>query len=43
MVYLIISNIAVWVGLGGYLCYLAIEQNKLELKIRQLENSADEL
>ncbi|MFN2268489.1 MAG: CcmD family protein [Desulfonatronovibrio sp.] len=42
MTYLIAGNIAVWLGIGGYLIYLAGVQKKLDLKIRQLELSSDE-
>lgn len=42
MIYLISGNIAVWLGIGGYLIYLASVQKKLDLKIRQLELSSDE-
>ncbi len=42
MTYLIVGNIAVWLGIGGYLFYLATVQKKLDLKVRQLEISADE-
>ena len=42
MTYLILANIAVWLGLGGYLFYLATVQNSLERKVRQLEIRADE-
>ncbi len=42
MTYLIMGNVVVWLGIGGYLCYLAAVQKKLALKIRQLEISSDE-
>jgi CcmD family protein len=42
MTYLIAGNIAVWLGIGGYVLYLATVQTRLGLKIRQLEISADE-
>jgi CcmD family protein len=42
MTYLILGNIAVWAGIGGYLFYLALVQKKLGLRVRQLEVSADE-
>ncbi len=42
MTYLIFGNIAVWLGIGGYLFYLSTIQKRLSLKIRQLEVSADE-
>lgn len=42
MTYLILGNIAVWTGIGGYLFYLATVQKKLDLRVRQLEVSADE-
>ncbi|WP_291320929.1 CcmD family protein [Desulfonatronospira sp.] len=37
MTYLIASNVVVWLGIGGYLFFLAVGQKKLEKKIRQLE------
>ncbi|WP_084301733.1 CcmD family protein [Desulfonatronovibrio hydrogenovorans] len=42
MTYLIISNAAVWIGISGYLFYLATIQKRLDLKVRQLEISSDE-
>jgi len=42
MTYLIVGNVAVWLGIGGYLFYLANLQKTLDLKVRQLEIGADE-
>ncbi len=42
MTYLIIGNIAVWLGVGGYLLYLAKTQRMLDVKVRQLETGSDE-
>ncbi len=37
MTYVILSNVVVWLGIGGYLMYLALGQKRLEKKIKQLE------
>jgi CcmD family protein len=37
MNYLLIANICVWVGVGGYLLFLAGRQAALERRVRQLE------
>ncbi|MFW5730103.1 MAG: CcmD family protein [Desulfonatronovibrionaceae bacterium] len=42
MTYLIVANVVVWAGLGGYVLFLALTQKKLARKVRQLEMSADE-
>ncbi len=42
MTYLILSNVVVWLGIGGYLFYLAANQKNLEKKIRQLEEISHE-
>ncbi|WP_084591049.1 CcmD family protein [Desulfonatronovibrio magnus] len=42
MTYLILSNIVVWLGIGGYISYLAIVQKRLEQKVRQLELRVNE-
>jgi len=35
--YLIISNVIIWLGIGGYLFFLATKAKKLERKLKQLE------
>lgn len=42
MTYLIAGNVVVWLGIGGYLFFLAAAQRNIELKISQLEMSTDE-
>jgi CcmD family protein len=37
MKYLIISNLLIWLGIGGYLIFLAIKAKRLEKKVKQLE------
>jgi len=37
MKYLIISNVIIWLGIGGYLFFLAMRTKKLEKKIKQME------
>lgn len=35
--YLIAANIAVWIGLGGYLLLIARNQKRLDERLRQME------
>lgn len=37
MNYLFIANVCVWVGVGGYVLFLARGQAVLERRVRQLE------
>ncbi|WP_457571604.1 CcmD family protein [Desulfovulcanus sp.] len=37
MKYLIISNVLIWMGIGGYLFFLATKAKRLERKVKQLE------
>lgn len=37
MNYLLIANICVWAGVGGYVLFLAGRQAALERRVRQLE------
>lgn len=37
MNYLIIANVCIWMGVGGYLLFLARQQAVLERRVRQLE------
>ncbi len=40
--WLMMANIAIWLGLGGYLCLLASNQKRLDRRIRQMELLKDE-
>lgn len=40
--WLLMANIAVWLGLGGYLCMLARNQKQLDRRIRQMELQNDD-
>ncbi len=42
MTYLIASNVVIWLGIGGYVFYLAAVQKKLERKLEQLEELSHE-
>ena len=42
MQWLLCASMAVWLGIGGYVAFLASTQNKLERRMRQLENLRDE-
>jgi len=35
--YLLAANVAVWLGMGGYLAFLAARQRQLSTRIRQME------
>lgn len=35
--YLLAANVAVWLGVGGYLLLLGARQRRIELRIRQME------
>jgi len=37
MHYLVIANILVWVGIGGYLLYLGRENRKITQKLNQIQ------
>ncbi len=37
--YLMAANAAVWIGVAGYVLYLASRQRRLERRLRQLEVS----
>ncbi|WP_338669937.1 CcmD family protein [Pseudodesulfovibrio methanolicus] len=41
-VYIFIANVAVWLGVAGYLAFLASRSAGLEKRIRQLELLGDE-
>ena len=42
MQWLFYASVAVWLGIGGYAAFLASAQNKLERRVRRLENLRDE-
>ncbi|MEW5774354.1 MAG: CcmD family protein [Thermodesulfobacteriota bacterium] len=35
--YLMAANVAVWLGIGGYLLFLAGRQKQLELRLKRME------
>ncbi len=35
--YLLAANVAVWLGIGGYLLLLGARQRRIETRIRQME------
>jgi CcmD family protein len=35
--YLFVANVAVWLGVGGYLLFLAGNQKRLERRLAQME------
>ncbi len=35
--WLLMANAAVWIGMGGYLCFLGANQKRLASRIRQME------
>lgn len=37
MNYLIMANVCIWIGVGGYLLFLARQQCVLERRVQQLE------
>ncbi|MFO7818556.1 MAG: CcmD family protein [Thermodesulfobacteriota bacterium] len=37
MNYLLLANVLIWIGVGGYIFFLGIKQGKLDKKIRHLE------
>jgi CcmD family protein len=39
--WLLMANIAIWLGLGGYIGLLAANQKQIEKRIRQMELLAD--
>jgi len=40
--YLFAANVAVWVGLGAYVAFLAGAQKRLEKRIKRLEVRSDD-
>lgn len=40
--WLLMANIAIWLGMGGYLCLLATKQKQLDKRIRQMEMLNDD-
>jgi CcmD family protein len=41
MQWLLCASVAVWLGIGGYAAFLASAQNKLEQRMRLLEDLRD--
>lgn len=39
--YLFVANVAVWLGIGGYVAFLAGRAARLERRVRQLERLND--
>lgn len=39
--YLLAANVAVWLGVGGYLAFLGARQRRIETRIRQMEQLSD--
>ncbi|NLW80654.1 MAG: CcmD family protein [Desulfovibrionales bacterium] len=37
MNYLLIANVCIWLGVGGYVLFLARQHSALERRVRQLE------
>ncbi|GAB1410734.1 hypothetical protein MASR1M90_18880 [Desulfovibrionales bacterium] len=37
MNYVLIANVCIWLGVGGYLVLLARQQSNLEQRVRQVE------
>jgi len=35
--YLMAANVVIWLGVGGYLLFLAGRQKRLELRLRRME------
>lgn len=35
--YLLAANVAIWLGIGGYLLFLAGRQKRLELRLSRME------
>ena len=40
--YLLAANVAVWLGLCGYVVFVASRQKRLERRLKQLETLRDE-
>lgn len=40
--YLFAANVAVWLGIGGYLVFLALRQSAISRRIRQTEILSDD-
>jgi CcmD family protein len=40
--FLLAANIVVWLGIGGYVLFLANSQKRLERRLRQMEMVSDE-
>lgn len=40
--YLLAANVAVWIGLCGYVAFMASRQRNLERRLRQLERLSDD-
>lgn len=39
--YLMIANVAVWVGIGGYLFFIGGKQRRFEMRLKQMEQLSD--
>ncbi|MDO5484537.1 MAG: CcmD family protein [Desulfovibrionaceae bacterium] len=37
LTWLVLANAAVWLGIGGYLAFLAIQQHRLAVRLSQWE------
>lgn len=40
--YLMAANVAVWLGIGGYVAFLGLRQRGLALRLRQMEALRDD-
>ena len=38
LLYLALANVAVWLGIGGYICMLGLRQTALAKRLHALEN-----
>ncbi len=40
--YLLAANVAIWIGMGAYLVFMAKKQHNLQTRLKQLEMLHDE-
>ncbi|NJB67397.1 CcmD family protein [Desulfobaculum xiamenense] len=41
--YLLVANVAVWLGVGGYMMFIGARQRRFELRLAQMEQLRDDV
>ncbi len=40
--YLMTANVAIWLGIGGYVLFLGLKQQRFETRLTQMERLSDD-